>query len=408
MVRCSFGAIWSRVRGKEDSAFLCPRFSEIDAMSETGILYRAISQRKRYYSERGVKVANTGSPFAPPSPSRVFLKIGIGGYAGAGKTHFALTFPKPCVQDPEHGTDMFLGRMYQTNAEGPQQAFDFNTSYERSIYEATNQVDWLIKNPDKHDRETLVVDPITLYWEAAQEAFIEELRQKIASGKSRRTNPYDIQFGDWKDIKRPYKRYLNRLLAVPMHVVLIGRMKDDYDVSGGNVEKTGTGFDAEKNTPHAVDIMLFLERKGRKRYAVVDKDRSGLFDGTVIENPSFDSFKPIMDRLVMVKEGKDPNDIQSEEDAAKADATARVREEKRQKVAAKIERIKRAGETLEELGIQSEYEKVLNDNGAADLENTSEPVLNLVFERLRVIYEEAYEKKTNEEKSEETTEQEKE
>jgi hypothetical protein len=87
---------------------------------------------------------------------------------------------------------------------------------------------------------------------------------------------------------------MTKLLNLPLHVVLTGRQKDEYDVrASGEMIKVGVKLDAEKSTPYLTDIRFKLVVEGKKRLAIIEKDRTGLYDvGQVIENPTFHSFAP--------------------------------------------------------------------------------------------------------------------
>jgi hypothetical protein len=210
------------------------------------------------------------------------LKVCVYGSPGAGKTHFALTFPKPAVIDLEHGSDLLADR------------FDFEVLHTKSCSEVMGAVEAISQNPESF--ETLIIDPISVIWEGLQDAFVEDLEQKIQAGRSRRTDA-ELQFQDWKSIKRPYRRLMTCLLNIPVNVVLCGRLASEYEMKNGELIKTGMKMEAEKSTPYAPDLLVRLEVQRGKRVGIVEKDRSGMFDGQTIESPSFETFKPILDRM---------------------------------------------------------------------------------------------------------------
>ena len=60
---------------------------------------------------------------------------------------------------------------------------------------------------------------------------------------------------------------MTKLVNLPMHVILTGRLKDEYRGRGGDVIKVGVKMEAEKSTPYAPDICFRLEMEDGKGLA---------------------------------------------------------------------------------------------------------------------------------------------
>jgi hypothetical protein len=247
------------------------------------------------------------TPFIKASSKKKHLKISVYGEAGVGKTFFALGFPSPAVIDLEGGTDFYADR------------FQFHVLDTKSYAEVLNAVNFLEQGD--HDFKTLVIDPITVIWSALQEGRLEFKVQdpdKAISGEEKS----GFTYADWMQIKRFYSLLMTKLVNLPMHVILTGRLKDEYKVRGGEIIKVGVKMEAEKSTPYAPDICFRLEMEDGKRLAVFEKDRTGHFDrGTRIVNPSYETFRPLMEEADQEsKYGHDEVRHHDEHDAMLKDA----------------------------------------------------------------------------------------
>lgn len=321
-------------------------------------------------------------PFSDPLLNRQHLKVIVEGGAGSGKTHMGLTFPNVCVIDPEHGTDFFLGRAFTTK-DGSEKEFQFKANYTRSIYEAIDIIEMLSK--DQFGYETLMIDPITLFWESAQDTHQMNLENKIRSGRTARQEA-DIQFGDWKDIKRPYKRLMSRLLDLPMHVVIIGRLSDDYKVHpGGRVEKVGESIDAEKSTDYNVDFIVRLGRQGSKRLGMFRKDRSQLFEGKTVENVSFETFLPALERIERAKNKYNVGgNVSTPDEAAEKGVEILQEKEKEAKKKSLTARVESAKGAFVSIGKEENYEQIIKDLG--DLNDMTIEQLTSALESIKGQY----------------------
>ena len=220
-----------------------------------------------------------GNLFKPAKTKAKYLKIAVYGESGVGKTFFALSFPKPAVIDLEGGTDFYADR------------FEFSVLDTKSFAEVMEAVNFL--GTGKHRFETLVIDPVTVVWSSLLDGRMEfkarDIDRAVAGEESGTFTGFD-----WALLKRFYSMLMTKLLNLPLHVVLTGRQKDEYEVkANGEMTKKGVKLDAEKSTPYLTDIRFKLVVEGKKRLGIIEKDRTGIYDvGQVIENPSFHSFAP--------------------------------------------------------------------------------------------------------------------
>jgi len=206
------------------------------------------------------------------------LKVLVYGQSGSGKTHLALTFPRPAVIDCEGGTELFGGR------------FDFDVLRTKDLDEVLKAMENI--NPAQYD--TVVVDPVTVLWQVMMEAG-QVAAERRALKQKRNPDEATLTPRDWGIIKRKVNALYTRLVNLPCHVVVCGRIKDVNETRGTEVVKVGERVDAEKSTEYLFDIIIKLEigRDG-KRIGIVEKDRSGKLQGKRIPDPSFATFSEIV------------------------------------------------------------------------------------------------------------------
>lgn len=191
------------------------------------------------------------SPFERAVPTDKRLKLFLWGDSGSGKTTLALGFPSPVVIDMESGTDWYADRGFDR----------IKTADAGAVMDA---VDWLIANP--HDYRTLVVDPISVYWEALQTKWSDIFLNRNKGGKGFKFEFYDTQPRDWNTIKAEYKELIRKITLLDMNVVVTARSKTLLS-DDGQFKKLGETYDAEKSTAYAFDVVLRLHRRGGMYYA---------------------------------------------------------------------------------------------------------------------------------------------
>ncbi len=190
-----------------------------------------------------------------PQPTEQRLKLMLFSLAGVGKTTAALQMPKPYIIDTESGT-IHYGELV-TKSGG---AVYPTTSMDEAIAEVRALM------TTKHDYRTLVIDSFTPLYEEKMEEGVGKVGDSY--GKH-------IAYAD------RYAKSLFRLLTlVDMNVVVTSHARDEWE--GG--EKKGIRFDGWKKLDYLFDLVLELDRRGKKRYAVVKKTRLAAF-------PDQDSFE---------------------------------------------------------------------------------------------------------------------
>jgi hypothetical protein len=206
------------------------------------------------------KKARDGSPFQKARSLDKRLKLFLWGDSGAGKTTLSLQFPKPVVIDLEGGADLYG------------EAFDFDVLRASTADEVMEAVQWLLAQP--HGYRTLVMDPITVYWDALQKKWSDVFLRRNKGSKGYKFEFYDLQPRDWMTVKAEFKDLIRKLIALDMNVIVTARQKVQY-ADGAFMKAIGETFDGEKSLPYLFDTIVRLYR-----------DESGRFFGECLKDRS--------------------------------------------------------------------------------------------------------------------------
>lgn len=221
------------------------------------------------------------SLFRRASQVRKKFKVCYYGGTGTGKTLSALTFPKLAYIDMEGGVDWYIGRQII-----PEQNTDFlllQTESAADVIKAVDEIESIVKK-DPDEIQSVAVDPVSILWDALQEAFLRRLHARDKNA--------EIKFQHWKAIKAPYKRVITKLINLPVHLILVGRESSKYKMERGQLVEDGVTIQTEKDTPYISDIFVrfYKDREnGRTRFmAEVEKDRTNMMtEGEKVENLTF-------------------------------------------------------------------------------------------------------------------------
>jgi hypothetical protein len=184
-------------------------------------------------------------PFQPAAETDRRLKLFLWGDSGVGKTTLALRFPGAVVIDMEGGTEHYGG------------VFNFDVLKATTADEVTAAVEWLRTKP--HAYRTLVIDPVTLFWDALQSKWGRVFLQRNKGGKGHHGDFYELQPRDWVTLKAEFKELVRKLIALDMNVILTARQKAQYS-DAGFMRVIGETFDGEKSLPYLFDTILHLTR----------------------------------------------------------------------------------------------------------------------------------------------------
>lgn len=203
---------------------------------------------------------DAASPFQPAAATDRRLKLLLWGDSGSGKTTHALQYPAPVVIDLEGGTEHYADD------------FNFHVFKATTADEVTRAVRWLSVHP--HAFRTLVIDPITIYWEALQAKWQAIFLRRNKGSKGHHGDFYVLQPKDWSCLKAEFKDLLRQLIQLDMNVIVTARQKVQYS-DAGFMRPVGETFDGEKSLPYLFDSILRLYRDENGRFLAENlKDRS--------------------------------------------------------------------------------------------------------------------------------------
>lgn len=230
-------------------------------------------------STNGAGCNNGGRPFQAAATSDRRLKALFWGDSGAGKTTLALQFPVPAVIDLEGGTEHYGGQ------------FSFEVLKATAADDVTGAVDWLLTHD--HPYRTLVIDPITLYWDALQRKWSDIFLRRNKGSKGHHLEFYDLQPRDWMAVKAELKELLRKLIQLDMNVIVTARQKAQY-ADAGFMRVVGETFDGEKSLPYLFDTILRLYRDDKGRFMAENvKDRTNR-----LPRGNFEVSYPLLERCL--------------------------------------------------------------------------------------------------------------
>ncbi len=204
------------------------------------------------------------TPFTKATETKRRLKLLMYGPPKVGKTLTALALPKPVVLDMEHGSDAYADR------------FEFDVLHTISTSEVKQAVEWLSGNRGQY--QTVIIDPITVWWEALQTVRYEIGERKAVAAK-RPADNVDLAFADWNKMKLAWNGACAKLVNAGYHLVAIARQADLYEGEGLNLKKVGVKPAADKGAPYWFDTVVRVEFRGDDRVAVIEGDRWDIMAG---------------------------------------------------------------------------------------------------------------------------------
>jgi len=265
-----------------------------------------------------------------------FLKAGIFGFSGSGKTRTA--------------TEIAIGLFKYANLKKPVGFLDTeiaSDAVQRFFKEnsiplkvlKTRAFKDLLEGIDYAEKEfsVLIIDSLTHFWTELQEAFMKR------NGSSR------IAMHQWRPIKKEWRQYVDRFLLSKLHIIQCGRASYVYDYekdeSGVNqLVKTDVTMKAEGETefepPLVIEMIQDIRMKDIKKRSESDilhiawviKDRYHDLTGKSFIHPTFNDFLPHIQNINLNGKhiGYDPSS--SSETLFDSPSTSRYEEEKQKKI----------------------------------------------------------------------------
>lgn len=240
--------------------------------------------------------------FKPVENTAAFLKMGILGFAGSGKTYTSWLVARGLHLAAERKQMPYAGRpIYFIDTEGgasylADEAQSAGVDLQVAQTRAYSDLVQAIQLAEK-EASVLIIDSITHFWLEFQEAY---------KAKKRRSR---ITIQDWGTIKQMWrKQFTEPFLNSQLHIIMCGRAVFEYDHFTDDdgkkqMEKSGVKMSAERELGFEPSLLIMMERHQDPetfkvtRKATVQKDRFRVLDGAEIHDPTFKDFAPHIGKL---------------------------------------------------------------------------------------------------------------
>lgn len=225
-----------------------------------------------------------------------FMKAGIMGFAGSGKTYTAKEIAIGLAKlsggkqvaffDTEKGSD-FVEKYFKKN------------NLELLVHKGRAFTDLMtvIKEVESAKIPVLIIDSISHVW------------RDLCDSYAKKHNRRSLSMYDWNILKGQWKQYTDAYINSPIHILMLGRAGYEYDTSTnedtGKLEmvRSGTKMKVEGETGFEPDILIEMERVETKdgiiNRAWIMKDRTSTMNGKFFDSPTFKTFKPFLDDLAI-------------------------------------------------------------------------------------------------------------
>lgn len=246
------------------------------------------------------------SLFKKAENTTAYLKMGIMGFAGSGKTYTAAEIAIGMVQhlrkhnlpghdkpifflDTETGSDWIKPKVEAAGIE-------LHTAKTKAFTDLTSAM-----REAPGNASILIIDSITHFWVEFTEAY-----QKVKNRKR------GLEFQDWAYLKKHWRaNFTEPFVNSPLHIIICGRAGYEYDhytdeAGKRQIEKSGIKMKAEGELGFEPSILVMMDReqdldtKRITHVATVMKDRRSdgkTLDGKTIQSPKFKDFLPHVEYL---------------------------------------------------------------------------------------------------------------
>ena len=240
--------------------------------------------------------------FKMQESTQAYLKQGLMGFAGSGKTWTAsLTASGLVLLMRERGMEQgnkpvaFLDTETGSDYVKPKLFTEKNIDLVVSKTRAFKDLIPAIEEAEK-ECSVLIIDSLTHFWREFTEAY------------QRKRNRSRLQFQDWAYLKSEWGKFTDAYVNSALHIILCGRAGFEYDYFEDDdgkkeLQKTGIKMKAETETGYEPSLLILMERqvdtdtKKVNRVGHVLKDRFDVIDGKTFVKPTFEDFLPHIERL---------------------------------------------------------------------------------------------------------------
>lgn len=221
-----------------------------------------------------------------------FLKVGLYGFAGSGKTFTASRIVRGLLKlqkkkvaaffDTEKGSDFEANRFKEAG-------FTLVGFKSRSFKDLLS-----VMRESEAAGYPIIIDSISHVW------------RELCDSYQRKYSKKSLSMYDWGILKAQWREFTDLYVNSKNHVFMCGRGGFEYDVFENEdtgkqeISKTGTKMKVEGETGFESDLLLEMERFDDPKVGLVNrcwvvKDRSARLQGKCLVNPDFKDFKPYID-----------------------------------------------------------------------------------------------------------------
>lgn len=186
------------------------------------------------------------------------LKMFLYGPPGSRKTTSAIKFPNSVLIDMEKGSENYAETIQKSGSVVLQTT---------SPDEVLDEVKALLT--EKHEFKTLILDPVTIFYESTQEKWTRIFEKYTTDAKNKELQDFGMRY--WGRVKSNYKAMLRMLLRLDMNIIMTAHQKDIY---GSSMNKIGVGPDSMKGDNYFFDNVFQLNVSNDKAVATTIKQRS--------------------------------------------------------------------------------------------------------------------------------------
>lgn len=250
----------------------------------------------------------------PAVNSTAFLKVGLYGFQGSGKTYTATDIAigmcklmkkdKVAFFDTEKGSDFHIKRFK-------------DAGIRLDVIKSRTFVDLLatIKEAEEGEYGFLIIDSITHVWRELSDSYLRTKQERVARYQNNGKKPIvNLTMKDWMVLKTEWGQFADAFVNSKVGIAACGRAGFEYDVSEDEegkqeIVKSGTKMKAEGEFGYESDLLLEMYKvpvaeltknkkaKGFINRCIVLKDRTDKMNAVVIDKPKFKDFMPIIKDL---------------------------------------------------------------------------------------------------------------
>ncbi len=251
----------------------------------------------------------------PATNNTRYLKVGIFGFEGSGKTHTAFEIIKGLTKlegkkkiafwDSEKGSDFHVERLRK-------EGLELHVIKSRSFQDLLGA----IKEAEQGDYGGIILDSVTHAWRDLCDSYLAAKKERIKAKFKMKYEPTaNLHMKDWSELKAKWFLFSDLFVNSNIHIVSCGRAGFEYNMTEDDegkqeISKTGTKMKAEGEFGYESDLLLEMlkvplpdsqgnKQKGFTNQCIVLKDRNDLMNGAVLFKPKFDDFKPIISQLAI-------------------------------------------------------------------------------------------------------------